>query len=162
MFDYSVVVRSRQMPDRTVITVGGAPLGNQMEILLHKDLTHPSLTKFIGASWLDGRLILLEELVPGGTLADFLTKPPFALTWEHCLLKLATDVAKGMAYLHGSRYVCACVYILRKLSLSVWAFFFLSVVLMRLAFYIASDTMMSKRGPTNHALSIETSNHRTF
>ena len=46
------------------------------------------------------------EWAPRGSLAGLLEGPGGgALRWEDPLLKIAMDVARGMAYLHGCEFV---------------------------------------------------------
>jgi serine/threonine protein kinase len=76
------------------------------EILLTASLRHPNIVSFVGACWSGGRLCLVLELVPGGSLGDLLAADAAGpgLLWEEPLLRLAQDVARGMAYLHARSY----------------------------------------------------------
>jgi hypothetical protein len=56
------------------------------EILLHKDLRHPNIVMFRGASWTDGRLLMLVDYAGRGTLADVLRRSQGTLKWK--LVKL--------------------------------------------------------------------------
>lgn len=49
-------------------------------------------------------MCLVLEWVAKGTLTDFLENKALDLNWEDPLLKLAADIARGMAYLHGRKY----------------------------------------------------------
>ncbi len=74
------------------------------EILLHKDLRHPNIANFRGASWGDGRLLMLVDYAGRGTLADVLRRSQGTLKWKLVKLHMALGVAKGMAFLHQTRY----------------------------------------------------------
>lgn len=74
------------------------------EILLHKDLRHPNVVMFRGASWADGRLLMLVDYAGRGTLADVLRRSQGTLKWRLVKLHMALGVAKGMAFLHQTRY----------------------------------------------------------
>jgi len=73
------------------------------EILLTASLRHPNIVSFVGACWGKELCCLVLEWVPKGTLAQLLEDETAALRWDEPLLRLATDVARGMAYLHGQR-----------------------------------------------------------
>ncbi len=74
------------------------------EILLHKDLRHPNVVMFRGASWKDGRLLMLVDYAGRGTLADVLRRSQNTLRWKPVKLNMALGIAKGMAFLHQTRY----------------------------------------------------------
>lgn len=76
------------------------------EILLNAALVHPNIVKFIGACWGRDFTALVLEFVSKGSLADMLdgaSSDLAQLEWSDPLLKLALDIAVGMAYLHGSK-----------------------------------------------------------
>jgi len=50
-------------------------------------------------------MCLVLEWVSKGSLADFLQDTGQPLRWDDPLLRLATDVARGMAYLHGRELI---------------------------------------------------------
>jgi len=74
------------------------------EILLTATLRHPNIVNFVGACWGGDLVCLVLEWVSRGTLGGLLQQAAPPLTWSDPLLKLACDVARGMAYLHGRRY----------------------------------------------------------
>jgi serine/threonine protein kinase len=49
-------------------------------------------------------IALVLEWVPKGSLNDLLKDPAIDLSWGEPLLRLATDLARGMSYLHGRKY----------------------------------------------------------
>ena len=69
---------------------------------LHKLEPHRSLLRLraVVTDQPCGEVGLLSELTTG-SLATLLETSPVQLTWDHGLLALATDVAAGMAHLHG-------------------------------------------------------------
>ena len=75
---------------------------------LHKLEPHPNLLPLRAVvtdqPW--GEVGLLSELTTG-SLATLLDTSPVELTWANGLLSLATDVAKGLAHLHGLGLWCA-------------------------------------------------------
>ena len=78
------------------------------EILLTSALRHPNIVAFVGACWSKELTCLVLEWLPRGTLDDLLVSDGLDLHWGEPLLRLARDVARGMAYLHGREYVCVC------------------------------------------------------
>jgi serine/threonine protein kinase len=74
------------------------------EILLTATLRHPNIVNFVGACWGKELICLVLEWVPKGTLGDLLADVALDLRWDEPLLRLATDIARGMAYLHGREY----------------------------------------------------------
>jgi serine/threonine protein kinase len=74
------------------------------EILLTATLRHPNIVNFVGACWGKELICLVLEWVPKGSLGDMLTDMAVDLRWDEPLLRLATDIARGMQYLHGREY----------------------------------------------------------
>jgi serine/threonine protein kinase len=63
--------------------------------------THVFLSTFFNQQEL---CCLVLEWVPKGSLGNMLEDEAAGLRWDEPLLRLATDVARGMAYLHGRSY----------------------------------------------------------
>lgn len=78
---------------------GFADFKTKVELLA--SLRHPNIVLFIGATFdnLSNVGLVLEYLERGDVLS--LLRSPIALTWSDPLLKIATDVAQGAAYLHN-------------------------------------------------------------
>ena len=74
------------------------------EILLTATLKHANIVGFVGACWSRELVALLLEWVPKGSLEDLLGQTSLNLAWNDPLLRLASDVARGMAYLHSRSY----------------------------------------------------------
>ena len=74
------------------------------EILLTATLKHPNIVGFVGACWSRELVALLLEWVPKGSLESLLSQTVVNLAWNDPLLRLASDVARGMAYLHSRSY----------------------------------------------------------
>lgn len=61
-------------------------------------LDHPNLVKLLGFSVNPYSIIM--ELVPKGTLYDLVNNQEFKMDWN-LRLKIALDIAQGMAYMHS-------------------------------------------------------------
>jgi len=79
-------------------------LAFRAEILLTATLKHANIVGFVGACWSRELVALLLEWVPKGSLEDLLGQTSLNLAWNDPLLRLASDVARGMAYLHSRSY----------------------------------------------------------
>jgi hypothetical protein len=74
------------------------------EILLTANLRHPNIVSFVGACWGRELTCLVLEWAPKGNLSQLLEDGALELKWDEPLLRLATDVARGMAYLHEKEF----------------------------------------------------------
>jgi len=72
------------------------------EVLLHATLRHPNIVAFVGACWSQNMVALVLELLPKGSMTKLLTEK--GLVWDNPLLRLVTDCARGMTYLHSREY----------------------------------------------------------
>jgi serine/threonine protein kinase len=72
------------------------------EIILTATLRHPNIVNFVGACWRKELMCLVLEWVGRGSLRDLLETRD--LKWDDPLLKLASDIARGMNYLHNRKY----------------------------------------------------------
>ncbi|KAG5850059.1 atrial natriuretic peptide receptor 2-like [Anguilla rostrata] len=64
-----------------------------------RELDHPNLCKFIGGSIDVPYITIITEYCPKGSLADVLLNKDVPINWGF-RLSFATDIARGMAYLH--------------------------------------------------------------
>ncbi|XP_056132869.1 atrial natriuretic peptide receptor 2-like [Lampris incognitus] len=64
-----------------------------------RELDHPNLVKFIGGSIEVPYISIITEYCPKGSLSDVLLNEDIPINWGF-RLSFATDVARGMAYLH--------------------------------------------------------------
>ncbi|XP_078418016.1 atrial natriuretic peptide receptor 2-like [Cetorhinus maximus] len=69
------------------------------EVKQVRQLDHPNLCKFIGGSIEVPNITIITEYCPKGSLTDVLFNDDIPLNWGF-RLSFATDVARGMAYLH--------------------------------------------------------------
>jgi serine/threonine protein kinase len=79
--------------------------GFRQEILVTSSLRHPCIVGFVGATWSRELTCLILEWMPHGSMGDLLDSKKVPLDWSEPLLRLATDVARGMVYMHGREYV---------------------------------------------------------
>ncbi|ETV64374.1 TKL protein kinase [Aphanomyces astaci] len=74
------------------------------DVQLLMRLEHPNIVQFIGASWTaspSSCCCLVMELPQRGDLYSMLRSSKYKLAWHKHLLRIATDVATGMMYLHA-------------------------------------------------------------
>ncbi|KAG7282870.1 hypothetical protein CRUP_020708 [Coryphaenoides rupestris] len=64
-----------------------------------RELDHPNLSKFIGGSIDVPYISIITEYCPKGSLSDVLLNEDIPINWGF-RLSFATDIARGMAYLH--------------------------------------------------------------
>ena len=74
----------------------------RQEILITSQLRHPNIVEFKGACWGGDLTALILGWCSGGSLEDVLKQRD--LEWADPLLRLATDIARGMRFLHGRKY----------------------------------------------------------
>ena len=75
------------------------------ELNLMRQLSHPNITKVLGAcTKQDGTMLMVTELLRRGNLYSVLhvDRRKLKLSW---LVKLASEMASGMGYLHGRRII---------------------------------------------------------
>lgn len=70
----------------------------QNEVDLCKDLKHPHIVSYLGNDYLNGRLFIYLEYMPGGCLAQILSQ--FGPLDEPIVARYARDVLVGLEYLH--------------------------------------------------------------
>mgnify|MGYP000014430193 FL=1 len=78
----------------------------RFECFLMKTIRHPNIVELVGVCWDDMMLACLLEFVSNGSLEDHLRKDKASpyLTWGKQLLKIMTECAMGVQYLHKTRY----------------------------------------------------------
>ncbi|XP_072373720.1 atrial natriuretic peptide receptor 1-like [Scyliorhinus torazame] len=69
------------------------------EVKLVRELDHPNLCKFIGGCTEVPNVAIITEYCPKGSLNDVLLNEDIPLNWGF-RFSFATDIARGMAYLH--------------------------------------------------------------
>jgi len=70
----------------------------QNEIDLYKDLQHEHIVSYIGNDYLDGRLFIYLEYMPGGSIAQVLSQ--FGPLDEPLVARYARHLLEGLEYLH--------------------------------------------------------------
>ncbi|GBG25058.1 Protein kinase, putative [Hondaea fermentalgiana] len=73
------------------------------EVKILKGLRHPNIVQLMGVTWeRESEMVgMVLELMSRGSLRSVLSDRRMLLTWEDPKAKLAIDIAKGMAFLHG-------------------------------------------------------------
>jgi len=76
------------------------------EVLLMSQLRHPNIITLMGALWTEKMVGIVLEFASGGALDDALksTKISADWTWKDPKLRIITDIARGMNYLHNTTY----------------------------------------------------------
>ena len=90
------------------------------EILLTSSLRHPNIVGFVGATWSRKLTCLILEWMPRGSMGDLLASRTVSLGWSEPLLRLATDVARGMGYMHSRSYTSEATGVLHSCVLHRW------------------------------------------
>ncbi|TNM87977.1 hypothetical protein fugu_006198 [Takifugu bimaculatus] len=70
-----------------------------LSLIGHRQLDHPNLCKFIGGSIEVPYVSIITEYCPKGSLSDVLLNDDIPINWGF-RLSFATDIARGMSYLH--------------------------------------------------------------
>ncbi|TDH71658.1 hypothetical protein CCR75_001064 [Bremia lactucae] len=96
---YQTNVIVKRLAQSCLTADGLATFKRQIELLAC--LRHPNIVLFIGATFdnLSNVGLVMEYLERGDVLS--LLRSSIALTWSDPLLKIATDVAQGVSYLHN-------------------------------------------------------------
>ncbi|XP_046566665.1 LOW QUALITY PROTEIN: atrial natriuretic peptide receptor 1-like [Haliotis rubra] len=74
----------------------------RVEVKTVRELDHPNLCKFVGGCVEVPDVCLLSEYCPKGSLNDVLENEDVPLNWAF-RFSFATDIARGMCYLHSHR-----------------------------------------------------------
>jgi len=76
------------------------------EVLLMSQLRHPNIITLMGALWGEKMVGIVLEFATGGALDDALKRKKTSSdwTWRDPMLRIITDVAQGMNYLHSTQY----------------------------------------------------------
>lgn len=69
------------------------------EAALMRELRHPNVVQFIGATMDEPDICIVTEYMSKGSLYHLLHDPNVSISWE-LVRKIALDAARGMAYLH--------------------------------------------------------------
>lgn len=70
----------------------------QNEIDLYKDLQHVNIVSYLGNDYVDGRLYIYLEYMPGGSIAQVLSQ--FGALDEKLVARYTRDLLLGLSYLH--------------------------------------------------------------
>jgi len=70
----------------------------QNEIDLYKDLKHPNIVSYFGNDYVNGRLYIYLEYMPGGSIAQVLSQ--FGRLDEPLIARYVHDLLEGLQYLH--------------------------------------------------------------
>ncbi|CAH1801180.1 unnamed protein product [Owenia fusiformis] len=70
------------------------------EVSVLRSLNHPNVLQFLGVLYKDKKLNLVTEYIPCGTLKDLLQDMDQVIEYDD-RIKIATDIAAGMEYLHS-------------------------------------------------------------
>ena len=73
-------------------------------ILLGTGLRHPNILALTGACWSRELVCVVHEWMPRGSLRDMLDDKAVDLEWAQVLLRIVTDIARGMHNLHDHEW----------------------------------------------------------
>lgn len=73
----------------------------QEEVAIMRKLRHPNILLFMGAVASSGRLCIVSEFLPRGSLFRLLQRKTPGMDWRR-RARMALDIARGMNYLHHS------------------------------------------------------------
>ena len=81
-------------------------LAFRSEILLMSQMRHPHIITLMGALWNEKMVGIVLEFASGGALDDALKSEGVSAswTWQDPKLRVVSDVAQGMNYLHNTSY----------------------------------------------------------
>ncbi|CAE8624935.1 unnamed protein product [Polarella glacialis] len=71
----------------------------QNEIDLYKDMQHPNIVSYIGNDFINGRLYIYLEFMPGGSISQVLSQ--FGPLDESLMARYSGHLVKGLDYLHS-------------------------------------------------------------
>ncbi|KAE9049692.1 hypothetical protein PR003_g3784 [Phytophthora rubi] len=72
------------------------------EIELSASLTHPNIVEFIGVAWNTlNNLVMVMELLPMGSLQQYLRENGEFLSWSNGKIGMAVGIASALEYLHA-------------------------------------------------------------
>ena len=89
------ICRSTDIPDREKFL---------QEAKILKQYDHPNIVKLIGVSWDMELVLIVMELMPGGSLLDYLRKKAAQMS-KGKLLHMSIDACSGMEYLESKNCI---------------------------------------------------------
>jgi len=92
---------------KTVTTIDRDSLMSfRNEILVMNQLRHPNIIMLLGAVWSKEMVGVVLEFADNGSLSDVLKKKKVVenWSWKEPKIQIATDIARGMSYVHSTAY----------------------------------------------------------
>lgn len=118
-------------------------------------LSHPSVAALLGVTWTaEGQLGLLREYAELGTLRDVLAAMHRDMQWS-LRLRMALDVARGMAYLHGANVLHRALRSTNVLVTKVLRCKIADIGIAGLSAPVAATTSAAQTGATGDAANTE-------